>query len=84
MIRLQVTGAKVELFKTKTMETGWSKKELGETDVQIPSESTIRKVMPEIGLIHKPHRNPNSMTKTDKDASKSDDFISVIFKLMSR
>lgn len=75
VIRLRVTEAKVELFKTKAMEQAGVKKELGETDVHIPSEGTVRKVMSEIGLIHKPCRKPNSITKADKDESKSDDLI---------
>lgn len=51
------------------------KKELGEIDISIPSEGTVRSVMKQIGLIHIPHRKPNGITKTDKAARKSDDLI---------
>lgn len=51
------------------------KKELGEIDILIPSEGTVRSVMEQIGLINKPHRKPNGITKADKEARKSDDLI---------
>ena len=51
------------------------KKDSGEIDIEIPCESTVRKVMEQIGLIHKPRRNPNSITKADKEARKSDDLL---------
>lgn len=43
--------------------------------IKIPCEGTVRKVMEEIGLIHKPRRKPNGITKEDKEARKSDDLI---------
>lgn len=43
--------------------------------VDIPSERTVYRVMEEIGLSHKPKRKPNGITKTDKEARKSDDLI---------
>ncbi|MBT9625161.1 DDE-type integrase/transposase/recombinase, partial [Ruminococcus bicirculans] len=58
------------------------------TDIDIPCEATVRKVMVQIGLIHKPRRNPNGITKADRLARKSDDllrrdfyrlYVSVIF-----
>ena len=51
------------------------KKELGEIDISIPSEGTVRSVMKQISLIHIPHRKPNGITKADKKARKSDDLI---------
>lgn len=51
------------------------KSQAGETEVHIPSESTVRKVMEQIGLIHKPHRKPNGITKADRLARKSDDLL---------
>ena len=52
------------------------RQEIGEfTDVHVPSEGTVRKVMEEINLIHKPKRKPNGITKADKEARKSDDLI---------
>ena len=35
----------------------------------------VRKVMEQIGLIHKPHRKPNVITKADREACKSDDLL---------
>ena len=43
--------------------------------VHIPSERTVYRVMEEIGLSHRPKRKPNGITKTDKEAQKSDDLI---------
>ena len=43
--------------------------------VDIPGERTVYRVMEEIGLTHKPKRKPNSITKADKEARKSDDLI---------
>ena len=43
--------------------------------VHIPSERTVYRVMEQIGLNHKPKRKPNSITKADKEAQKSDDLI---------
>ena len=51
------------------------KKENGEIDCHIPCESTVRKIMQKIGLIHKPRRKPNGITKADRNARKSDDLI---------
>ena len=51
------------------------KKQAGEITVQIPSESTVRNVMEQIGLIHKPNRKPNGITKADREARKSDDLL---------
>ena len=56
------------------------KKEAGEIDIDIPSESTVRKVMDQIGLIHKPRRKPNGITKADREAHKSDDLLKRNFK----
>lgn len=43
--------------------------------VDIPSEGTVRKVMEEIGLSHKPKRKPNGITKADRKARKSEDLF---------
>ena len=49
-------------------------KEIGELGkVTIPSEGTVRKIMEQINLIHKPKRKPNGITKADREARKSDD-----------
>ena len=39
------------------------RKDAGKTDIDIPCEATVRKVMAQIGLIHKPRRKPNRITK---------------------
>ena len=49
------------------------RKDAGKTDIDIPCEATVRKVMVQIGLIHKPRRKPNGITKADRLARKSDD-----------
>ena len=56
------------------------KKEAGEINIDIPSECTVRKVMEQIGLIHKPRRKPNGITKADREAMKSDDLLHRNFK----
>ena len=48
--------------------------------VKIPSEGTVRKVMEQVGLLHKPKRKPNGITKADKEAMKSEDLIKRDFK----
>ena len=49
------------------------RKDAGKTDIDIPCETTVRKVMVQIGLIHKPRRKPNGITKADRLAQKSED-----------
>ena len=51
------------------------KKESGEIDIDIPCESTVRKVVERIGLLHKPRRKPNGITKEERKARKSDDLL---------
>ena len=51
------------------------KKNSGEISIDIPCEGTVRKVMEQIGLIHKPRRKPNAITKADREAHKSDDLL---------
>ena len=51
------------------------RKTAGKTDIDIPCEATVRKVMAQIGLIHKPRRKPNGITKADRLAQKSDDLL---------
>ena len=51
------------------------KKASGKIDIDIPSEATVRTVMEIIGLIHKPRRKPNGITKADREARKSDDLL---------
>lgn len=52
-----------------------NKKKAGEINIHIPCEGTIRNVMDKIGLIRKPHRKPNGITKADREAQKSDDLL---------
>ena len=49
-------------------------------NVHIPSERTVYRVMEEIGLSHKPQHKPNGITKSDRKARKSDDFLKRDFK----
>ena len=50
--------------------------EIGELGkVTIPSEGTVRKIMEQIHLIHKPKRKPNGITKADRESRKSDDLL---------
>ena len=51
------------------------KKTIDGIDIDIPSEGTVRKVMKQIGLLHKPRRKPNGITKADREARKSDDLL---------
>lgn len=51
------------------------RKAAGKTDIDIPCEATVRKVMVQIGSIHKPRRKPNGITKADRLAQKSDDLL---------
>ena len=44
-------------------------------DESIPSESTVYRVMKEIGITHRPRRKPNGITKADREAMKSDDLL---------
>ena len=39
----------------------------------LPCERTVYRIMRRLGLIHKPKRKPNGITKADKEARKSDD-----------
>lgn len=48
--------------------------------VYIPSERTVYRIMEEIGLSHRPKRKPNGITKTDRNARKSDDLIKRNFR----
>lgn len=43
--------------------------------INIPSESTVYRVMNAIGATHHPRRNPKGITKEDKEAMKSDDLL---------
>ena len=56
------------------------KKEAERSDIYIPSEGTVRKIMSEIGIVHKVRHKPNSITKADKEARKSDDLIKRNFR----
>lgn len=49
-------------------------------DKPIPCERTIYRIMGEMGIVHKPRRKPNGITKADKEARKSDDLIKRDFR----
>lgn len=42
---------------------------------EVPSERTVYRIMAELNMIHRPKRNPNGLTKADKEAMKSDDKV---------
>ena len=42
---------------------------------KLPSERTVYRIMEKIGLSHRPKRKSNGITKTDRDAQKSDDLL---------
>ena len=41
----------------------------------IPSERTVYRVMGMIGLVHRPGKKPDGITKADRNARKSDDLL---------
>ena len=49
-------------------------------DFEIPSETTVYRVMTAIGITHRPNRKPNGITKADREARKSDDLLKRDFK----
>ena len=52
------------------------RKEVGKLNgINTPCEATVRSVMEQINLIHKPKRKPNGITKADREARKSDDLL---------
>ena len=53
------------------------------TGIKIPSERTVYRVMDEIGLVHRPKRKPNGITKADREARKSDDLLKRELRLIS-
>ena len=48
--------------------------------VDIPSERTVYRIMEKIGISHHPRRKPNGITKTDREARKSDDLLKRDFR----
>jgi len=42
---------------------------------ELPSITTIYRIMKKMGIIHKPKKKPNGITKADKNARKSDDLL---------
>ena len=49
--------------------------ELRWPDDALPSERTIYRIMQKLGLVHRPRRKPNGITKADREARKSDDLL---------
>ena len=41
----------------------------------IPSERTVYRIMEEIGLIHRPKRKPNGITKANRSARKPENLL---------
>ena len=46
-----------------------------DSGLSVPSQPTIARIMRENGLIQKKKRKPNSLTKADKEAQKSDNLL---------
>ncbi len=46
----------------------------------LPSERTVYRIMKKIGLVHSPKYKPNGITKTDREARKSDDLLKRDFR----
>lgn len=44
-------------------------------DEKIPAERTVYRIMQETGLVHRPKRKPNGITKAERNARKSEDLI---------
>ena len=44
-------------------------------NIRIPGERTVYRVMEKTGLSHRPKRKPNGITKSDREARKSDDLL---------
>ena len=49
--------------------------ELKYPNESVPAERTVYRIMKKIGLVHRPKRKPNGITKADKEARKSDDLF---------
>ena len=49
-------------------------------DPNFPSERTIYRIMKKMGLVHRPKRKPNGITKADREAQKSDDLLKRDFR----
>lgn len=49
--------------------------ELKYPDEPVPGERTVYRIMQKIGIVHRPKRKPNGITKADKEARKSDDLL---------
>lgn len=46
----------------------------------IPHERTVYRIMGQLGIVHTPKRKPNGITKSDREAMKSDDKLKRDFK----
>ena len=44
-------------------------------DEKIPGERTVYRIMQETGLVHRPKRKPNGITKAERNARKSEDLL---------
>ena len=43
--------------------------------IAIPGERTVYRIMEKLGLVHRPRRRPNGITKADREARKSEDLL---------
>ncbi len=49
-------------------------------NIEIPCERTVYRIMQQMGLVRKPRRKPNGITKADRNARKSEDLLKRDFK----
>lgn len=43
--------------------------------ISIPGERTVYRIMKQIGLVYRPKRKPNGITKADRQVMKSEDLL---------
>ena len=64
-----------DCYGVKRMREALLLRQESDPTLQVPSQSTVARIMRENGLIHKKKHKPNSLTKADKEAQKSDDLL---------
>ncbi len=53
----------------------WEALQLKHPNGDLPSITTIYRIMKKMGIIHKPKKKPNGITKADENARKLDDLL---------
>lgn len=65
---LNLTFVKIGTKETRK----WQYMDMQES-IEIPGERTVYRIMERLSIAHHPKRKPNSITKEDREAQKSDD-----------